>query len=277
MRLICPNCDAQYEVDDSVIPADGRDVQCSSCGNTWFQPGAGMELVEDDAVFVQDPEPQPEVRIEPDPEPAYDDDEDPETQDQDVPPPQRRPLDDSVLDVLRQEAERESAARRAEGSAGLESQPDLGLEGGGSAPIAPGPRERVARLRAAAEENTDTVSPSAETGSRRDLLPDIEEINSTLRATSDRQEAEGDAPVLENDPLPRKRGQFGLGFGTIVVLGALAAALYLLAPKIAMMVPQAQPVLASYVEWVNAVRVGVNGAVSSAAESATGFLTSLAK
>ena len=37
MRLICPNCDAEYEVDASAIPYDGRDVQCSNCGHAWFQ------------------------------------------------------------------------------------------------------------------------------------------------------------------------------------------------------------------------------------------------
>src|SRR6056297_3233436 len=37
MRLTCPNCDAQYEVPDEVIPETGRDVQCSNCGDTWFQ------------------------------------------------------------------------------------------------------------------------------------------------------------------------------------------------------------------------------------------------
>ncbi|MDC0135779.1 zinc-ribbon domain-containing protein, partial [Sulfitobacter sp.] len=31
MRLICPNCDAQYEVPDDVMPVAGRDVQCSNC------------------------------------------------------------------------------------------------------------------------------------------------------------------------------------------------------------------------------------------------------
>ena len=36
MRMICPNCGAQYEVDDNVIPDNGRDVQCSNCGHTWF-------------------------------------------------------------------------------------------------------------------------------------------------------------------------------------------------------------------------------------------------
>jgi len=43
MRLICPNCGAQYEVPQSVIPEAGRDVQCSSCGHTWFQSHPDME------------------------------------------------------------------------------------------------------------------------------------------------------------------------------------------------------------------------------------------
>ena len=37
MRLICPNCSAQYEVPADVIPDEGRDVQCSNCQETWFQ------------------------------------------------------------------------------------------------------------------------------------------------------------------------------------------------------------------------------------------------
>jgi len=37
MRLTCPNCEAQYEVDEAVIPEGGRDVQCSNCGHTWYQ------------------------------------------------------------------------------------------------------------------------------------------------------------------------------------------------------------------------------------------------
>lgn len=39
MRLTCPNCGARYEVDDALIPAEGRDVQCSDCFTTWFQAG----------------------------------------------------------------------------------------------------------------------------------------------------------------------------------------------------------------------------------------------
>lgn len=37
MRLTCPNCGVQYEIPDDVIPPEGRKVECSGCGNTWFE------------------------------------------------------------------------------------------------------------------------------------------------------------------------------------------------------------------------------------------------
>jgi len=40
MRLVCPNCSTQYEVDDSAVPATGREVQCGHCSSTWFQAPA---------------------------------------------------------------------------------------------------------------------------------------------------------------------------------------------------------------------------------------------
>lgn len=54
MRLVCPNCGAQYEVDDRVIPDSGRDVQCSSCGHGWYQMPAGIDAVE--AAAPEEPE-----------------------------------------------------------------------------------------------------------------------------------------------------------------------------------------------------------------------------
>lgn len=38
MRIICPNCSAQYEVEAAAIPPEGRYVQCSACGHGWLQP-----------------------------------------------------------------------------------------------------------------------------------------------------------------------------------------------------------------------------------------------
>ncbi len=48
MRLVCPNCGAQYEVDDRVIPDSGRDVQCSACGHGWYQMPKGMTAEEEE-------------------------------------------------------------------------------------------------------------------------------------------------------------------------------------------------------------------------------------
>lgn len=37
MRITCPKCEAQYEIADEAISADGRAVQCSNCTHTWLQ------------------------------------------------------------------------------------------------------------------------------------------------------------------------------------------------------------------------------------------------
>lgn len=37
MRLICPNCSAQYDVAEGAIPENGRDVQCANCSHIWYQ------------------------------------------------------------------------------------------------------------------------------------------------------------------------------------------------------------------------------------------------
>ena len=36
MIITCPNCKKQFKIDTSLIPVDGRDLQCGSCNNVWF-------------------------------------------------------------------------------------------------------------------------------------------------------------------------------------------------------------------------------------------------
>ena len=36
MIITCPNCRKQFKIDTSLIPDEGRDVQCGSCNNIWF-------------------------------------------------------------------------------------------------------------------------------------------------------------------------------------------------------------------------------------------------
>lgn len=377
MRLICPNCDAQYEVGAGVIPLSGRDVQCSNCGQTWFQTHPDMLAdEEDDDTDGFDPveppyddrEPPvlphmpPEIPAEAvvaasdggDLEKAQTDAdgaggaEDPmlpdvlaadlpdadlpaagvgttaeaqaqpddgligeppmiptEVEDDDVgwggpaiaaatvgsaglADPSRRPLDEAVMSVLREEAERELSARR--------SSPDVD-----PAPVAPDP---LPRSRPAAREMTrrpvtdlagDMISDAqpaiggiaagdgaarevAASGSggggataglaprdqsrssRRDLLPDIEWINSTLQsAPSGSTSAYTPNTPAELDIVIRpKRTGFRGGFTTVLIFGAVLAGIYIMAPTIAEKVPALDPSLKTYVALVDAGRLWVN-------------------
>jgi len=238
MRLICPNCGAQYEVDTGLIPETGRDVQCSNCGHGWFQHPE--DLVTDEAA---------DALAEEAAEQAEQDNA-----------RRRRELDPDVADVLREEAEREAAARKAEAGDGLESQPDLGLDDGDgtSTERTAAARARMDRLRGL--ENPPKTSAVEDFASRKKLLPDVDEINSTLRS----DEARGETPVLDDlGPVPRRRRGFRTGFFLVLLVCIIAVGVYALAPTIARTVPQAEPYLASYVEAVNGLRTQVNGWVET--------------
>jgi len=291
MRLICPNCGAQYEVDAQVIPESGRDVQCSNCGHTWFQRPAsqdadladelGMDLSggaqEAEPEVAPQPEPEPHPAPEPEEEIWPEDHEAPEAGEAEEEPaqgPARRELDDGVLDILREEAERETEARRAEGD-GLESQPDLGIaEGGGKRSL----RDRVARLRGVEPEDEDDRAEAAAAAAaaqaqakRRDLLPDIEEINSTLRA----EDAEGAEPAPEDDA-PRRRGSgFGLGFGLVVLIALVVVMLYAAAPRIVEAAPALEPALTAYVDFINESRLWLDRVMENSVARLTGILSQL--
>ena len=36
MIITCPNCNKQFKIDNSLIPDDGRNLQCGSCDHVWF-------------------------------------------------------------------------------------------------------------------------------------------------------------------------------------------------------------------------------------------------
>ena len=36
MIITCPNCNKQFQIENSLIPDEGRDLQCGSCNNVWF-------------------------------------------------------------------------------------------------------------------------------------------------------------------------------------------------------------------------------------------------
>jgi len=36
MIITCPNCNKQFKINNSLIPNEGRDLQCGSCDHIWF-------------------------------------------------------------------------------------------------------------------------------------------------------------------------------------------------------------------------------------------------
>jgi predicted Zn finger-like uncharacterized protein len=281
MRLTCRNCDAQYEVDDAAIPPKGRDVQCSGCGHAWFQ----MRV---DAV----PQLRPEVSAPVDPagpdlaaamwsDPGVHRKDDPartEPLADEGPPPvlpeaqedaalRRRGLDDTVLEVLREEAAREAAVRRAEAPPPIEVQTDLGL----APPPPPLPpsvlaaRQSFADFLVSPDELTLEEDTQARPASRRELFPDIEEINSTLRASSEPRDDESEAGT-ETYVGADRRG-FRTGFLMIILIAVLLSLLYAMAPRIVAAVPASESAMQAYVDGVDWARLGVDAALQSAIRS----------
>lgn len=283
MRLVCPNCAAQYDVDDRVIPQGGRDVQCSNCGHTWFQTPAGsaerpqVRALGEAAQPAPAPETAPSAPEPPAPAttrpaappsghgfPQIDEDEDWEDDEPidhlpptrgtsaDEPgvgkPPRpeaggeagRRVMDEAVLSILREEAERETRARQAEAQQAVETQADLGL------PPPPAPTARAEMAEAPAET-------AQRPRNRGEALPDIEEINSTLTARED-------AATGDGSPAKRRSG-FGFGFGLMLLLAVLAIALYVLAPHLSQAVPALADPLAAYVATMDEGRIWLDATI----------------
>lgn len=298
MRLVCPNCDATYEVPDDAIPDGGRDVQCSACGHAWFQlpPDVEAAAEEEAALFGDDLPAAPEAgEAAAWPEEGADDDEalaaaigaavagetapaivaEVEAVVEAAAAAPRQDLDEDVRALLREEAEREAearrieaqraGARRAEAEGQMQVQPDLGMETAAPAGAALSATQR--RLAMLKGEDPDAPPPEPpKPAARRDLLPDVEEINSTLQP--------GDAALdAEVDALPdltRQRSSFRSGFFMVILLLVIATAIYVMAPQLAEQFPSLKGYLDSYVAFVDALRIWLNAKMDAATAMLTG-------
>lgn len=292
MRLVCPNCAAQYEVDSTAIPEAGRNVQCANCGDTWHQDREGVretppEVAPEPAAStpVDEPVSDHPPQIDPDDEPEAELDETPTFQNR----PKATPVDPSVLDILRSEAELEAAARSAEetedepasdpAEKAADAHTDPAPEDDGSdqqeLSFAERARAERARLNAksgstrrgeaspdadrtpADEPSPDTsvsdVSPApkrAETPAQD--MPDVEALNSSLRP-ADESRANEQAGAYSEQKTGRSTGyRVGFYLAVLVALGLLA--IYLLEAQIAEAFPEAAPYLTQYVAQIQNVR-----------------------
>lgn len=346
MRLVCPNCEAKYEVPEDAIPETGRDVQCANCGHAWYQmraravpaepvvappapapaavaapatvaapdpaavvpapasaptpvaappvaepvaaepvpvppptepeivteavvsepvaeaPPAAEVVAADDAPEVVQAEAehveelQPTVEVQAEGAASVIAEAAPEPEDEPVAPAAAAgaaayAVDDSVLAILREEAEREAKARQAEAARPLETQTELGIE------------------QAIPEVNLphQPVYEDTALAARRARLPDVEEINSTLRPSVAVVEDDmpGEMPVAAEG-----RSSFRSGFLMVLTLAILGSAVYGSADAIAAAVPSLAGVLEQYVGFVDSLRLQLDGLMQSATVAING-------
>lgn len=209
MLVTCPECGARYEMDGSLVPPEGRRVQCTACDHVWHQAAAGSGQ-------------EPAAGFSGRSSASGADEETPR-----APPP----LSDEVRAILREEAQRDTRVRRERGLVGIE--PEMAL--GAAAPAAGSQWQAASRP-----------------------IPDAEATNAALRAASER--------AAEASGRTRQAGRGGFAAGLVVglLLVGIAAAIYLAAPRISEAVPAAAPLLASYVEIIDDLRVTLGMAAERA-------------
>ncbi|MEJ6404152.1 zinc-ribbon domain-containing protein [Yoonia sp. 2307UL14-13] len=257
MRLICPKCNAQYDIADDVIPEGGRDVQCSSCAHTWFQMDkpkvAGRPL-------TQRPTPKPATRVADDDGPRHQPIED---------APQRQPLDSSIADILREEAAHEQQARATE-----EAQPHPSEKAGQSASErAAETRKRIAQMTEEDDQSPAAVaaaSTGAVAGVNVRTMPDIDEINATLRARATANDDSG-LTEEEQEEIKQRRG-FRRGFFFVLILIAILIAPYFFVDQILENLPQTAPYMETYVQTVDNLRVWLDNQIIAARELVASYM-----
>lgn len=239
MRITCPNCSAQYEIEARLLPDEGREVQCSSCGHVWFQTKPLLDA----------PVPTPPRQTIAEPVAAAPVAAEVSTQAQEtttpVPAPTPRPprpVDEKVLGILREEAEFEARAREAEQ---LETQPELGLMG-----TAPWPRQEPAEA-PEEEEPEERHMPTAPAA-----FPDIDDISATLEPIGTARKGDDSRVELPATAQERNRS-FVNGIIIPIGLGLVVIALYMVAPVLSSMVPALEPLLKSYVSAIDGLRTSL--------------------
>lgn len=245
MRLICPNCDAQYEVPDDVIPEAGRDVQCSDCGHTWFQEAASAQPrperkpVPPEVASILREEAELERRAREEERQALEVQEEmPLAEPAPNPKPEQpasaeNPFSSHSFDDEPEETEAERRAREA--------------------------RNRLARLRGY-DQDEKSEAEAAASASRRDQLPDVDAINKTLEQNDEKPRRVRD---YDYDPAllhkrERRAAGFRLSMTLVIVAGVLLSATYLLTPQIVNALPMAEPYLSDYTDAVDLARTWVN-------------------
>ncbi len=249
MRIVCPNCSAEYEVDGRLFGPEGRSVQCAQCETQWTQYPAD-DPVETDV-------------LQPEPLPAS------------APTPSQK-LPEAERSAIRAAVEEEIAIRDQN------TFDDVGADrpSAGEDDFLKSLREQLTKAEKEYEATEKTGTGKPRPTGRRNLKAAADMAGVDVEIEEERkpkkkkkvEDLSSDLAVAlqeyERERKPRRPGRWG--FITALVIGAAAFGTYISSETISEAYPDAAPALASYVSGVDWAR----GAVQDLFVEAQGLVSS---
>ena len=292
MELICPSCEARYQVPDSSIGEKGRQVSCMSCGHGWhaFTPlvlgsSAAPPTTASGGIDFQMPSrpgrssapyPPSEAEAPPprSPEPPR------PAEPPRMPDPSRSEQLAEIREMLAevQSEERAAAAltpdedyRARTGTLG--AQPKSERRDSNAATSEAQPQAAASPLRPAPSEPEEIDDEDDETDPLRRRMAMHDRDKERKRTDVEKLRKRHDRRVRRQQRAGEVRsGAFLTGFLLIVMIGAVMTAIYMLQPQIVARMPGTGPMLEEYVETVDGLRVQVAEGYESARIWLTGLL-----
>lgn len=275
MELICPSCEARYDVPDAAIGDKGRQVSCLNCGHGWHAyPPLVLEASEAPKSATPNWQSEDE-KASPvgagasrlsewtTPEEDLSDSSVAENSSSDVapiaPPPASSSRHEQLAEIREMLAEVQTESR-----ASAAISPDAALAAGAAVSAA-------TQDRALGAEPNPSAQSSGGAGNVADL--DSDDPIDALRQKLSQKDVQRMAPKppdtrklrrahARKEAHRRRReaqgsGAFLTGFLLVVVVAAIMVALYLLHPQIIERMPGTEPALTEYVSTIDGWRVGV--------------------
>lgn len=219
MRQTCPNCGADYDIPEGMVPAAGRHVQCSACHTRWFVRGTARAATSEEQILtrLESWRPRPVTVAEPGGpgEPV-------------ATAPAPRPRLVEPLRVV------EAAPAAEETDAEATPAPP---------PLPAPPRQREVPAKPA---DRPTVARPA-------IVPDLPPPPAAPRPAP-RLDLDAERDVRAPEPVPAPRSRFAHGLVLVVALALAAFGVYRYRDAVAASVPAAEPALDTYATTIDGWR-----------------------
>jgi predicted Zn finger-like uncharacterized protein len=259
IEIICPSCQARYQLPDGSVGPEGRKVSCSSCSHKWR--AYTESVAPETAQSSPEPVPKPVPKPVPESESARDSVAvaEPESAsmaavaatDNETAAPS--PLPSAAIG----DREDQMAAIRqmlTDLKDGADAAPEPEPEAR-SAPVAPTPTMR----RRDEDDDIDPLKSRIDGADKRGRAAKGEAAQSGYDAAKLRRLHEKRAKKLQRSRERRKKsGAFLTGFTLMTVVTATMVGLYVLHPQIIASSPRMKPALTEYVVTVDRYRVELN-------------------